>query len=317
MNYLVPEKNFESHVRTRKWFYRIAFWLLATVLLFVLVRHSNWQQTFLRLSDTPLTTLLVCTAIWTLSFVFRALRFQSEWKKFGQIPFQSSFRAIVLHNAAVVLVPFRVGELGYPVLVRELINVPWSQCVRSLLWLRFQDGVVLIIMAFLILPFMNLELRLASLGLVAFLFVVSRKSWMLMLRSRHFLMRQLRAFLHQRSDGMGWLWSIANWISKIFVVSLLLQSLTNLDFLQTLKGALTGEMSALMPLTGPAGFGTYEVGVWIGLGLQWTQVSQLMSSILIVHVFFLFISLMLAFLFMMSDGFNGLFITSQKSNANA
>jgi uncharacterized membrane protein YbhN (UPF0104 family) len=84
-----------------------------------------------------------------------------------------------------------------------------------------------------------------------------------------------------------------------------------------LKGALTGELSALLPLTGPAGFGTYEAGVWMGLGLAWTQMSQLMSSIVISHIFFLLISLLLAFLFMLSDGMNGLFYKSHQSRANA
>ena len=99
------------------------------VLLFALVRNSNWQQSLIKLADTPLTTLILCAGLWVLSFVFRAFRFQSEWKNFGCISFLSSMRAIALHNAAVILVPFRVGELGYPVLVRELVNVPWSQCV--------------------------------------------------------------------------------------------------------------------------------------------------------------------------------------------
>lgn len=317
MNYLVPETQFDSHVRIRKWFYRIAFWLIAMVLLFALVRNSNWQQSFIKLTDTPLITLIFCAGVWVLSFVFRALRFQSEWKYFGHIPFLSSFRAIVLHNAAVVLVPFRVGELGYPVLVRELVNVPWTQCVRSLLWLRFQDGVVLAILAVLILPIIALELRVFFLILAACLLIGLRHKWVKILRSRHFLIRQLRAFLHQRSDAMGWLWSIANWTSKLLVISILLQSLTDLHSFQTLKGALTGELSALLPLTGPAGFGTYEAGVWVGLGLSWTQMSQLMSSIVISHIFFLLISLLLAFLFMLSDGVNGLFYKSHQSRANA
>ena len=47
----------------------------------------------------------------------------------------------------------------------------------------------------------------------------------------------------------------------------MLSNLTGLESLQTVRGALTGELSALLPLTGPAGLGTYEAGVWTGLGL--------------------------------------------------
>lgn len=317
MNYLVPETKFESHVRIRKWFYRIAFWMLAMVLLFALVRNSNWQQSLIKLADTPLTTLILCAGLWVLSFVFRAFRFQSEWKNFGRISFLASMRAIALHNAAVVLVPFRVGELGYPVLVRELVNVPWSQCVRSLLWLRFQDGVVLALLAILIMPFVALELRVSFLIFAACLVMATRTQWVKILRSRHFLIRQLRAFLHQRSDSMGWLWSISNWACKLLAITIFLQSLTDLHAYQTLRGALTGELSALLPLTGPAGFGTYEAGVWMGLGLAWKEMSHLMSSIVISHIFFLLVSLLLAFIFMLSDGVNSFLIKSHQSRANA
>ena len=126
MNMLVSENSFEPHVRIRKWFYRISFWLLALVLLFALIRHANWNLTLSLLLDLPIATILFCAGVWILSFVFRAIRFQSEWKNAGRIPFIAALRATVLHNAAVLLVPFRVGELGYPVLVRELINVPWQ-----------------------------------------------------------------------------------------------------------------------------------------------------------------------------------------------
>jgi uncharacterized membrane protein YbhN (UPF0104 family) len=317
MKYLLFENQLESHVRVRKWFYRVAFWIFATVLLFALVRNANWSLTFSRLSDISLSTLLACAGVWTLSFVFRALRFQSEWKKFGKIPFLRALRATVLHNAAVVLVPFRVGELGYPVLVRELIQVTWQQCIRSLLWLRFQDAIVLLLMAFLIFPVMNIELRILTLCVAGCVLIATRKWWIRILRSRHFLAGQLRAFLHQRSDALGWFWSLANWTSKLSVVSLLLFSLLNVDAYQILCGSITGELSALLPLTGPAGFGTYEAGVWLGLGLPWSQLSQVMSSILLTHVFFLMISLALAFLFLIVDGFNNLTLKSQQSSANA
>ena len=316
MKYLLAENQFEPHVRIRKWFYRIAFWLLTLVLLFALVRHSDWRLIFSRINELPIWILLVSSFLWVQSFVFRTIRFQSEWKNFERIPFKSALRATVLHNAAVVLVPFRVGELGYPVLVRQLIKAPWQHCVRSLLWLRFQDAVVLLCFAFLILPLLKFEVRLLILCLSFLILLGTRHWWKRILRSRHFLAHQFRAFLHQRSDAWGWVWSIANWVCKLFAISLLLQSLTDLDISLTLKGALTGELSALLPLTGPAGFGTYEIGVWAGLGLPWSEMSQLMASVLFSHVFFLMISLLLALFFVIADGMKGLHFKFFKSGAN-
>jgi len=292
MKYIISEKNFEPHVRIRKWFYRLVFWMLALLLLMALIRHSDWSLTFSRLMDVPKTVLVICTLGWLSSFLFRAFRFKGEWHAHGKISLWDSLSLTFLHNAAVILVPFRVGELGYPVLVQKLLNVSLQQCIRSLLWLRLQDGIVLLSLAFLLLPFLSTELRIAGLSVVVILCLATQKWWLRLLRSRHFLIRQVRAFLHQRSSPWGWFWSAANWIVKLLVVSLMLSNLTGLDTLQTLRGALAGELSALLPLTGPAGLGTYEAGVWTGLGLTWQEMKGLMGSVLLTHLFFLGISLL-------------------------
>ena len=292
MKYVISEKNFEPHVRIRKWFYRLVFWMLALLLLMALIRHSDWSLTVSRLMDVPKTVLVICTLGWLSSFFFRAFRFKGEWDAHGKISLWDSLSLTFLHNAAVILVPFRVGELGYPVLVQKLLNVSLQQCIRSLLWLRFQDGIVLLSLAFLLLPFLSTELRIAGLSVVVILCLATQKWWLRLLRSRHFLIRQVRAFLHQRSSPWGWFWSAANWIVKLLVVSLMLSNLTGLDTLQTLRGALAGELSALLPLTGPAGLGTYEAGVWTGLGLTWQEMKGLMGSVLLTHLFFLCISLL-------------------------
>jgi hypothetical protein len=275
-------------------------------LLFALLRHTDWNAALAKLEELPMGFMVMCAVGWSLSFVFRSLRFQSEWKSEGHVPFLLALKTTCLHNAAVLLVPMRAGELGYPVLVRQLFNVPWQQCLRSLMWLRFQDGVVLLAMALVLLPWVPLSGRLAGLfmALVVWwaLSFFAKKWWLRMLRSRHSIMRHLRSFLHQRSDAWGWAWSAANWTCKIGVVSAMLQHLTDLDLLQSLQGALTGELSALLPVSGPAGLGTYEVGVWAGLGLPWSEMKNLMASVLFTHLFFLCVSLLGAALSLFLNG---------------
>jgi uncharacterized membrane protein YbhN (UPF0104 family) len=83
----------------------------------------------------------------------------------------------------------------------------------------------------------------------------------------------------------------------------MLSNLTGLESLQTVRGALTGELSALLPLTGPAGLGTYEAGVWTGFGLSWQEMKGLMGSVLLTHLFFLCISLLGAVLALSFNSF--------------
>jgi uncharacterized membrane protein YbhN (UPF0104 family) len=297
------KENFEPHIRLRKWFYRIVFWTLALFLLFALLKKSDWQYTFAKVSEIPATVILCCTLGWFASFIFRAIRFQIEWQSVGVISFFSSLRLTFLHNAAVLLVPFRVGELGYPALVQQLLNVSWQQCIRSLLWLRLQDGLVLLSVAFLMLPFFVAELRVALMLLVILMLVFTKSKWLHLLKSRNFVAQQLRAFLHQRGNAWTWFWSMANWAVKILVVAVMLQTLTGLSMYQTLNGALTGELSALLPINGPAGLGTYEAGVWFGLALPWSEMKNLMACILFSHLFFLGISLLGAGVFLVLDVF--------------
>jgi len=303
-----------------KWLFKALIWGLCLGLLFALLRHTDWTATYAKLEALPLWLLLTCAAGWSLSFVFRAIRFQSEWKPEGHVPFLQALKTTYLHNAAVLLMPMRAGELGYPVLVRRLFNVTWQQCIRSLLWLRFQDGVVLLFMAWLMLPLVPLALRWAGLlvALVVWMMVslFAKQWWLRTLRSRHFLMRHLRAFLHQRSDAWGWVWSVANWSCKMAVVALMLQNLTGLGTLQTLQGALTGELSALLPVSGPAGLGTYEVGVWTGLGLPWSDMQSLMASVLFTHLFFLCVSLLGAAVSLVLNGLPLLNVKPRKDSAH-
>jgi len=245
----------------------------------------------------------VCVSGWLLSFIFRAIRFRLEWQMQGHVSFFQALHVTFLHNAAVVLVPFRVGELGYPVLVRNLFDVSWQKCIRSLLWLRLQDAVVLLAIAFLMWPSFSPEIRALVLVFCVGLVLLTQKHWLRLLRSRLFLARQLRAFLHQRSGAWSWVCSAANWICKITVVAIMLQSLTGLPILQSLDGALTGELSAMLPITGPAGLGTYEAAVWAGLGLPWAEMKSLMASILFSHLFFLSISLLGALISLLLHSF--------------
>ena len=303
MQPFILESKLDSHIRLRKWFYRIAFWVLSLVLLFILVRNSNWDLTYERFADLPMSLVFWCTLGWLMSFIFRAIRFRLEWKTQGQVKFFQALHIVFVHNAAVILVPFRVGELGYPVMVRNLFDVSWQTCIRSLLWLRLQDGVVLLSIAFLILPSFRPEVRVLVFLFCLVLAVLTQKYWLRLLRSRLFIIRQLRAFLHQRSNAWGWACSTANWLCKLAVVAIMLQSLTGLPLFQCLDGALTGELSAMLPLTGPAGLGTYEAAVWAGLGLPWTDMKNLMACVLFSHLFFLSISLLGALISMMFHGF--------------
>ena len=268
---------------------------------------SGWTTAWARWQDSwqsvPVWTWPVAALLWFLSFVLRARRMQEEWRWRRHIGLGMALRLVLVHNAAVLLLPMRSGELGYPWLTRQLFRASWSQSMRSLLWLRMQDAVVLGLLAWMIWPGIPVWLR--GLGLLAGLvgvlapplwwrplrpFLLSRKPW------GHWTRLWVQ---RQRSRG-GWWLSAGNWLLKLGVVGgLLWQTLAPwqaLTLMQAVQGALGGELAALIPLQGPAGLGTYEAGVWIATGAVADRAALVATAALGVHAFCLMVSLVAALL---------------------
>jgi hypothetical protein len=219
------------------------------------------------------------------------------------------------HNAAIVVLPLRAGEAGYPLLMQHRFGVPLTDSLKSLLWLRLQDAAVLGTLAAWWLPPLPPAARAGWAALLALawclallygarLLTVSAARWPAVERFRN-------AWLIHRNDRTGWVLCAANWLLKLAVFALLLQALAPLDFAAALRGALGGELASVLPLQGPAGLGTYEAGVWAaalagggvtGSAAQSSFVdasgAQVAAGALVLHAFALAVALASAVIFM-------------------
>ena len=119
---------------------------LGTLLAYFLLRQADPALILEPLRQVPPLVWALAGAGWVLSFFFRAARLQQEWRPLRQVALTQALRIVLLHNASVLLLPFRAGEAAYPVLTRAVFGSSWAQAVRSLLWLRFQDAVVLAVL---------------------------------------------------------------------------------------------------------------------------------------------------------------------------
>ena len=75
-----------------------------------------------------------------------------------------ALRVILMHNAAVNLLPMRAGELSFPWLASRELNLPLPRAVACLLWMRVQDLIVLIALGVLLWPGVPLWWRGAALA---------------------------------------------------------------------------------------------------------------------------------------------------------
>lgn len=266
-------------------------WILGLGLLAWLLRQADNTALVNRAQAISPLVWLLATGLWLMSFVFRGWRVRQEWQWRKAVGLGTAMRLTLLHNAAVLLLPFRSGEAGYPLLVRQVFGARLGVALRSLLWLRVQDACILGVLGVLLWPGTPLWLMWACpLGLMAMV-MWPAPWWLRLLKRREWWAKALRHMLHRRATRAAWLLSLGNWVCKLVVVALLLRQLLPLGWWSGLQAAIGGELASLLPLQGPAGLGTYEAGVWLGAGLSSASTEAVAGAALLVHVFCLAVSL--------------------------
>ncbi|MGE5450917.1 MAG: lysylphosphatidylglycerol synthase domain-containing protein [Acidobacteriota bacterium] len=206
-----------------------------------------------------------------------------------------SLRVILMHNAAVNLLPMRAGELSFPWLASRELGMPVSRAIACLLWMRIQDLAILLLLGLMVWPGLDLSWRVA--GLVAAAAAWWGLNWALPRipdsPDLHAALSRIRAAMTEKAHHhpLAWGLTAANWCLKLSAGAALLSAITHASWMQSWSGALGGELAAVVPLQGPAGFGTYEAGVWAGMAAHLPShspvLAQAVSAALALHVCFL------------------------------
>ena len=215
-----------------------------------------------------------------------------------------ALRVILMHNAAINLLPMRAGELSFPWLASRELGYPVARAVACLLWMRLQDITVLIGLGIALWPGLAWPWRAAALSAIVV-------GWVLMLAGlrawdrRHpsgaaapagMVSRWLNKLHHALLESAhhrlaAWLLTISNWLIKLAAGAILLAAIADVPLPIAGAGALGGELAAIVPLQGPAGFGTYEAGVWAGmatnLAAKSPQLVQAIPAAIALHLCFL------------------------------
>jgi hypothetical protein len=238
-----------------------------------------------------------------LSYNIRARRLLDEWPGRG-LRWRETLHVVLVHNAAVLLLPLRAGEAGYPLLLKQRWGIPVAESAASLVWLRLQDAIVLAALVWVWFgPVFNMPVRagVAVLGVVALnalaqywarghdltepsatgVMAKVEKAWRLFVRAS------------TKASKRGWLWSITNWTIKTAALGLLLGAFMGLPFETAMSAASMGEVGGALPFHVPAGLGAYEGAVWLGLRTAGVAIAstQALGAALVVHVYALLLGL--------------------------
>jgi hypothetical protein len=253
---------------------------------------------------TPLWCLVVLGLLTT--YVLRGWRVAYEFRSYESLSLFKSIKIVLWHNATLNLLPFRAGELVFPLLLHKVAQVPVLSAVTSLIYLRFQDACTVAMIAIIAWPNLEIITRiLLVLALVsgAVMFQTWTKSAASWQTSPWMLKRRLAGLRDALANGnphagLSWLLTAANWSIKMSIQALLYVHLLHLDFSVGVLATLSSEFAALLPIQGFAGLGTFEASsamVIRSAGISWADSFQVATQ---VHLIMLSSALFWAFMSM-------------------
>ena len=266
-------------------------------LLAFLTRRVGWASLAASVAPPPWWAWVLATAGMAASYSFRGLRIHAELSRRHPVTRWQCLRVMLLHNTAVNVVPMRAGEAAYPLLVNRELGVPLGQAVASLVWIRSQDVLLLALALLAFLPRVPAwaKMALAALGLGAVLALVALLQRLVARRGTtsapgNRVVRTALAALGALSEAprhglSGWLYGGGSWAVKLLALGFLLSRLGTLGLLDAATGALGGELAGVLPIQGPAGFGTYEAGVWALASLHGGPSLRVAAPAVALHLF--------------------------------
>lgn len=258
-----------------------------------LLADGRWRElaTYFARLDPALLGLALAGLL--ASYVLRALRVHDEFRHDGPGRFLPCLRIVLIHNAMVNVVPFRGGELAFPVLLRRTFGTPVPRAVASLFWFRLQDAFVVAALACLVWPGLPPLLRAAGVaGIILCAWWLPR--WARASRPAaeassgrpaQLVARLRLAFAEStRHARRGWLWTLANWSVKLAVQAWLLANLLAAPLTQGASGVLGAELAAILPIQGVAGFGTYEAGAAAAMAPHGIALERGLQAAFVLHL---------------------------------
>ena len=269
----------EVFTPTRTWIVRNATTVVAVaaVILYALfVQWAwGWAKVLALWQDVGLWHVLVAVILLLTTYVLRTWRIHDYFPQETRGQFPRLLRLVQVHNLLNVMMPFRTGEVSFPLLMKREFGLPLGRGASALLVMRLLDlhallaaaGIGLALEAtaasawaawlcFALLPALGFSIRNQAL----------RFAYRIAPEKISSLLRELEAGLPKDAGAFlrAWLATLVNWLVKVVVLAWVILLLDNLPISAAFGGALGGELSSVLPVHAPGGVGTYPAGITAG-----------------------------------------------------
>jgi uncharacterized membrane protein YbhN (UPF0104 family) len=280
-------------------------WLLGGLLLAGLVfwvhQTIGWAALLAPWRDLALSHLLLLLALATLSYVLRAVRAYDALRAQVRGHFLAMLRITVLHTTANNLLPMRLGEAAFPLLVRRHFGLRLTRGTLTLAWIRLMDLHVLGLVAAIALVLSTAGSLATWLALVAWLLALPLAVRLLpalagRVAPAGLVGRLLRAV---RETGPAdipelarlYLWTALSWASKLAAFAAITAHFLDAPAGTILAGIVGAELSSVLPFHGVAGAGSYEAAMGAARYPFGVQPAAALAAAVNLHLFLLGVTL--------------------------
>ncbi len=259
---------------------------LAVAYCLVIEVWLGWDAVLAPLLALPTLLLAQMVVLLGLTYVVRALRLYSYFLGDLRRRFGLTLAIMLTHNLFNHLLPARIGEASLPLLLNRHLKIDLLRGTSALLWFRVLDLHTLLSFALLAavfspgsLPLMDfVDLRDGSIGsallFLSGVFLLTPLGIFLLMRRftyppaeqrsgwQSVLFRVLSGLPERATDfWLSWIWTGLTWLIKLLTLAWLLANLLSISWPAALLGVSGGELTAVLPVHAPGGFGTYAGGI--------------------------------------------------------
>lgn len=281
-------------------------WFLGTILLLAMIIvveiFVGWNEVLSLWGNISLAMLLLAFGLFAMSHLIRAIRIYVYVTKGMGRRFRTTLKLSLLHQFTNNMLPMRLGEAAYPLLMNRYFGTRWTSSFASLFWLRLLDGIIVVGLLWVIYVIKSRELF----WLTALAGLISLMAYWWLVRVRPVaLPGWLGKTIAVLRDAAPKSWmelsllmalTVACWISKLGALALFVTSIQPMPVIIALSGVLGAELSSILPVHGVAGTGSYEAAFVAAVYPHGVRDPSVIANAVNVHIFVLASTSLLALL---------------------
>ncbi|OYV45735.1 MAG: hypothetical protein B7X12_07800 [Halothiobacillus sp. 20-53-49] len=286
----------------------VLLWLLVLLALGFVAAWIGPARLLAPWLSMPPVAVILALLLMVLSYFLRAVRIQRYFLDELRGQFWPTLKLSTWHILLNNFLPMRTGEISFPILMQRYFALPATRTVPVLLWFRLLDLQAIVILGLIaVWGVLGAGSGLTSAWVLPLVILVPAPMVVYLTRAR------LRRWIAKRPSGkwqsrllasldslpssfahflatLGWTW--ANWLVKLLTLAWLLKNLAPVTVAGALAGAIGGDLTTVLPIHAPGGFGTFEAGVVLALQPFNLPAPTLLSAAINLHLFLLGTSLL-------------------------